>query len=152
VFDAGLPKAGKWDSEMLMAEDVVKLVKDDIERLIGIVKRKPAKVYVYIPSEWKFELFSWMAEKRDANKIMKEAGAKYKERMEFVAKAMKSLGNRVYMMEKPVARKAMMAQMEDAKGFLERQFGCEVIVAEEEGAKHGKAALSTPMKPAIVLE
>jgi leucyl-tRNA synthetase len=152
VFESGMPKQEKFDREIIRAEETVKLLKEDIERLMGIVKTKPKKIYIYVPDEWKFELFKFMAEKRDFNKVMDAAREKYRDRMEFVARTLKGLGNGLYMMDNPVPRERMKTQIGDAKKFLEKQFDCEIVIAEEKGAKHEKAKMSTPIKPAIVLE
>jgi len=152
VFASGMPKPEKYDKDVIRAEEVVRLLKEDIERLMGIVKAKPKKIYIYMPDKWKFGLFDYMAETRNFDRIMDGAREKYKDKMEFVAKTAKGLGNRLYAMEKPVPLDVMRKQVEDAKPFLSRQFGCEIIIAEEKGAKHEKARLSTPMKPSIVLE
>jgi leucyl-tRNA synthetase len=152
VFASRMPKPGKYDNDIIGAEETVRLLKEDIERLMGIVKTKPKKIYVYLPAEWKFGLFGHIAEARDFNKTMEWAKKKHGDKMEFVAKTLKGLGNRLYMMEKPLPKGRMRAQMEDAKAFLSKQFGCGIEILEEEGAKHEKAKLSTPIKPSIVLE
>ena len=84
--------------------------------------------------------------------IMKEAGIKYKDNMEFVSRVAKGLGNRLYTMERPIQRKTLEEQLRDAKEFFSKRFGVEVIVENEENSSNEKAKGSTPIRPTIYLE
>ncbi|MCX6774377.1 MAG: leucine--tRNA ligase [Candidatus Micrarchaeota archaeon] len=152
IFSERMPKPEKYDEDVVRAEELVKSLNDDIERLMGIVKKKPNKIYIYIPEQWKFELFEDISRIREMKGIMKEASAKYNDNMEFVSRVAKGLGNRLYTMEKPIPRKIMEDQLRDAKAFFSKRFGVEVIVENEENSSNEKAKGSTPIRPTIYLE
>jgi len=152
VFSERMPKPEKYDGEILGAEELVKSLNEDIERLMGIVKKKPSRIYIYIPEQWKFELFEDISKARDMKKIMEVAKTKYSDRMEFVSRVAKGLGNKLYTMEMPIPRKAMEIQLRDAKDFFSKRFGVEVVVENEENSSNEKAKGSTPIRPTIYLE
>lgn len=152
IFMERMPKPEKYDKDVIRAEELVKGMNDDIERLMGIVKKKPERILIYIPEQWKFELFEDISKTRDMKKLMEIAKEKYKDRVEFVSRTAKGLGNKLYTMESPIPRDAMESQLRDAMGFFSKRFGVEVIVESEENSTNEKAKGSTPIRPTIFLE
>ncbi|MDI6885204.1 MAG: leucine--tRNA ligase [archaeon] len=129
-------------------EDYLISLVGDIQEILKVARLKPRKIYLYTagiePEKWKWELFKALKDVPDKDKI-KEAMKirKDKSTVDFVKQLMKS--NLVYfeLNEERI--------LEREKGYLTKEFGCEIGINEEHDPR-GKKKFALPLKPAIYVE
>ena len=145
-----LPDAGDVDEELLKAEDAVMQIVADAERIKELMKRKGKegkRLIVFIPENWKFELFDELSEMKEHGEIMKHVKEKYKDKLGEVMQILKKLGNKIYSIEKPVKRDYLINYIREAIPFLEEKLGLKVEISDET-----KAKLSLPSKIAVMID
>ncbi|MEM4598853.1 MAG: leucine--tRNA ligase [Candidatus Diapherotrites archaeon] len=160
IFFAKIPKKLKTDPKINAAESIIVSVVDDlneIKRLANI--EKPKKIYIYVCSGWKQDLFVLLKGKLqmpDQNTAIKIAMSN---------DAIKAKGATAVNMAKKFAAKwnelreltpvDEIKVLSAAKPFLAGLFGCDVIIQSEDKAEYdpkNKAKDSMPFKPAIYIE
>ena len=72
--------------------------------------------------------------------------------MKEVQGAAKQLMKNVHSLPTPIPQKDELEALNDAAGFLAKEYSCQVEVLPEEQPKHEKAKSALPDKPAIVIE
>jgi leucyl-tRNA synthetase len=154
-------------------EDYLKSVTEDINEIIKVIKKKPEKVIIYTTPAWKGQLRELAEElhtqgKLEMSELMQQAMAvpEIKQQAKAVpGVAQKFIGEFSKMRglkDKDKERQDIAKELNEheylinARGFLENQFGCEVLVysgddssAPDPGNKM-KAAM--PGRPAIYIE
>ncbi len=158
----GLVASGKFpecddrevDARMEMGEELVRTVHGDVEKIGQLLGKKPQKVAIYAASDWKHELYELVREHKVLPKVMQEAAkdASLRPHMKDVPKAAGQLVKNAHSLPDVLSAKEELAALEDALAFYKKEFGCEVIVADEEKGTHPRARNAMPGKPAIVLE
>ncbi len=152
------PESSRIDENLERSEDFVLEVKSDIERIRGIIKKKPTAISLYIASNWKRELMRIAFEEKKFDKAMKKAmdNEEMKAQATLVTKTLQAyLKNLNKLSEAPLPAELELAALKDASDYLSEEFGCKLTVLPEaeakgEGAK--KAGQAMPGKPAIYVE
>ncbi|MBI5227072.1 leucine--tRNA ligase [Candidatus Micrarchaeota archaeon] len=132
-------------------EELIKTVHADIEKISGIIGKKPQKVTLCIANEQKRQLVEIAKEKKSFEGLMKEAAAQ-KMDMKMVSTVAKNIMKNVHSIQKPLPEQDELETLEDAVKFLESEFSCKVEVLPEAKSKHEKAKNAMPDKPAIIIE
>jgi len=156
-----------------MAEELESLIRTTLEDVASILKTtgmSPRKLYLYTAPDWKWSLYLKaleMASKGQvgALELMKAASsdAALKERMKEIAKLAPRLSKDIQstapdMVEKRrrLGRITERDALEDAAGFLSKEFKCQVAVFDESDEKRydpkERAQTAQPFRPAIYME
>ncbi|MFH2106120.1 MAG: leucine--tRNA ligase [Candidatus Micrarchaeota archaeon] len=138
------------------AENAVKQMKEDIDRIKGFVikdsTQKIKSIEIYVASQWKRDLQVIMREEKALDKIMKIASAK-KMNMGEVQRIVKQTIKNVYALPVPPTEESEMDALKDAKEFFEKEYSCEVrVMLEDKAGAEPKAKNALPGKPAIKLD
>ncbi|MFN7991877.1 MAG: leucine--tRNA ligase [Candidatus Micrarchaeia archaeon] len=139
------------DDRIEQAEELTKKVHGDIEKISGLIGKKPKRVTIIVASGWKRDLYRVARENPSFEGFMKAAAAK-KYDMKAVQAIAKGVMRNIHSLAQPLTQEEELAALHDAEGLLARDYSCEVSVLPEEGAKHEKARSAMPDKPAIVIE
>ncbi|MFH0737282.1 MAG: hypothetical protein V1827_01380, partial [Candidatus Micrarchaeota archaeon] len=142
---------GVKDDSIERGEDLIRKVHGDIEKISGLIGKKPSKVTIYVASDWKREFFLLAKANPTFEGMMKAAAAKRYD-MKAVQTIAKGVMKNVYSLPAPMPMKEEMDALKDAERFLAEEYSCAVEVLPEAGAKHEKARNALPDKPAIVIE
>jgi leucyl-tRNA synthetase len=145
------PDESKIDDAIERGEENIRRVHGDIEKISGLIKKKPARVTVYVASEWKRKLYA-MAKANPSFEALMKAAAAEKLPMKEVQNVAKQIMKNVHSLTLPLSQKEELGALKDAEAFLSAEYSCPVEVLPEEQAKHDKARSALPDKPAIVLE
>jgi leucyl-tRNA synthetase len=146
-----VPDASKINDGIERGEELIRGVHGDIEKISGLINKKPSKVTVYIASEWKRRLYG-MAKANPSFEALMKAAAAEKLPMKEVQNVAKQIMKKVHSLVLPLSQKEELDALKDAGAFLSTEYSCPVEVLPEEQAKHEKARSALPDKPAIVLE
>jgi len=139
------------EPELEMGEELVATVKKDVERIAERLGSSPEKAYIYVPAGWKFAVYNAMRESKQVPAAMEAAKAGGAD-MGKASRFAKSLLPKVHALPEALPPEKELEALEGAAEFLSKECGCEVVVGSEEGAKHEKASVAAPGKPAIMLE
>jgi leucyl-tRNA synthetase len=155
------------------AEEVETLIKnliDDTLNIIKVTKISPKKIYYYVATEWKWKAYMRILEMAISRKIdMRESMRVLMEDPELkgFAKMLAPFVSRLVeeFNALPEERKRRlinvgvideMAEISEAKTFLEREFNAEIMIYREDDPQKydpkGKAQQARPFKPAIYIE
>ena len=153
VSIAPFPKADAKviDDSLEQGEELVKKVHSDIEKISGLIGKKPAKVTLFTAAPWKRKLYKIAKANPSFEALMKAANAE-KMPMKEVATVAKQVMKNVHALPAVMDEKDELDALLDAKEFLGREYSCEIIILKEEGAVHPKAKSALPNKPAILIE
>ncbi len=153
VSFAPFPEAdhSKVDDAVERGEELIRKVHADIEKISGLIGKKPQKVTIYVASDWKRELYILAKENPKIDTFMKAAAAR-KFDMKAVSALSKGIMKNVHSLPVPIPQKDELDALNDAAGFLAKEYSCPVEVLPEESPKHEKAKSALPDKPAIVIE
>ncbi len=153
VSFAPFPEAdvSKIDDSIERGEELIRRVHADIEKISGLIGRKPSKVTIYAASDWKRDLYRVAKENPKIDAFMKAAAAR-KMDMKAVSSLSKGIMKNVHSLAEPIPQKEELEALMDAAAFLAREYSCEIEVLPEERPKHDKAKSALPDKPAIVIE
>lgn len=136
-------------------EDYLRLVIDDIEEIKRISQIKPKSVYIFAAEDWKFKIYQKILKNKNKslNEITKEIMEgdmkKYgKATVFFIQSVYKNLNEL-----KPIIAKELQCKIiEESIGFIEKEVGCKVILADASKSDHPKAKSASPQRPGIFLE
>jgi len=145
------PDHAKIDDSIERGEELIRKVHGDIEKISGLIGKKPAKVTIYVAADWKRDLYNLAKENPKIDTFMKAAAAK-KFDMKAVSTLAKGIMKNVHSLPTPISQKDELDALNDAAGFLAKEYSCQVEVLPEEQPKHEKAKSALPDKPAIVIE
>ncbi len=160
----------KVDVKAEEAEIFIKNLISDTMNILRVVKTSPKKIYYYVAANWKWKAYMKILE----NAVSKKMSMRETMRMLMEDRELKSMAKILApfvskLIEEfnklPEERKLRllkagvideMAEINDAKNLLEKEFNAEVIVySEEDPQKYdpkGKARQAKPHKPAIYIE
>ncbi|RJS77732.1 leucine--tRNA ligase [Candidatus Bathyarchaeota archaeon] len=139
---------------------------EDTENIIKVTKAKPKKIFYYVAAPWKWKIYLKALEKSTQGKIeLKELiqEVSKKERTKATAKfALKTIEQIKTIPEKRKQNVLKIGAIderetiENAKEFLSRRLKAEIIVYNEKDKEiydpKRKAAIATPLRPAIYIE
>jgi len=153
VIDAEFPKCSEKmvDANLEMGEELVSMVRYDVEKITERIGAKPRKVFVYVPAEWKFGAYNLMREKKDLKELV-EWAKKRKLDIGEASRFGKALMAKVHSLPEALPPGDEYEALQEAASFLSAELGAEVTVRREEEGGHQKASNAMPGKPAIVLE
>ncbi|MDV3103193.1 leucine--tRNA ligase [Thermococcus waiotapuensis] len=142
----------EWWNEMVEREEqFVQSVIEDIKEIIRVARLENAKkAYIYTAPEWKWKVVEVVAEKKDFKSAMAELmkEPEMRERGKEVSKLIQNLiQERAFEVKRIDEEKAL----REAKDFLEKELGLEIIINAEED-KGGKKKQAMPLKPAVFVE
>ncbi|MCX8190218.1 MAG: leucine--tRNA ligase [Candidatus Diapherotrites archaeon] len=160
IFFARIPKKLKTDQKISAAESIVANIVDDLNEIKKLAKiDKPKKIYIYVCSEWKRNLFGLLKEKLQ---IPDQSSAI---RIAMSDESIKAKGQyAVNIIKKLLAKWSELREMVPvdemkilaaSKDFLSGLFECDVIVQLEDKVEYdpkSKAKDAMPFKPAIYIE
>jgi len=140
-----------WNETIELEEEYIKALIDDIKEIISVAKLENAKrAYIYTAEDWKWKVAQVVAEKRDFKASMGEVmkDPEMRKRGKEVSKLIQKLiKDRAFEIKRIDEEKAL----RQAKDFIERETGLEIIINPEED-KGGKKRQAMPMKPAVYIE
>lgn len=140
-----------WNETIELEEEYIKNLIDDIKEIIKVAKLEDAKrAYIYTAEEWKWKVAQVVAEKRDFKASMGEVmkDPEMRKRGKDVSKLIQRLiKDRAFDFKRIDEEKAL----RQAKDFIERETGLEIVINPEED-KGGKKKQAMPMKPAVYIE
>ncbi len=146
------PDYGAIDKSVEMGEELISGVLGDVENIEQRFGKKASQIYIYAAAPWKRGVYREMREKKDIRAGLEWAKANRVEDMGAASKFAKSLLKKIHSLPSVLGEDEELGALEDAKAFLSRETGAEVVVEKEVGAGHEKAAAASPGKPAIILE
>ena len=128
-----------------LSEEMIKQTLEDVQEIIKLVNRKVKKVYIFIAPEWKFKIYKkFISDKLNVREIMR--GLKDVDYIQTLLKKKKELP------EKIVERNKQQKTFQEAKQFLEKELGCEVVIVNAEESENPKAKQADVLKPGIYVE
>jgi len=160
VFKAKLPERLETDAKAEQGEELIMNIVADINQVKKLAKlEKPNRIVLYTASAWKYRLLELLQQKLsepnvgEAIKIAMSDG-KIKSKGNLAANVAKQLASRIIELK---GKKEIdeFEVLKEAKPFLEKTFGCEVLIEKEEKTEYdpkGKAKNALPFKPAIYME
>ena len=150
----------KISKEALLFEEMLENLISDIREIIELKNLKPKKIYIYTASKDKWIAYLKLAEKIKSGErfsmkdVMNEIKSDVKDKArvaQFLQFMMKDLSkvrkDVVYLDEKLL--------LNDSKEFLQKEFGCEFEIVDEDEAMYdpmNKRKNAIPLKPAIYIE
>ena len=160
------PDLSLVDDEAEKSEEFVKELIEDTNRVLRVLPGRPLKIVYYVAAGWKWEVYREVlnAEKPDVKTILvklEEIGVKLDRAT--IAKFIRSTMDMLPKMDKDFAKSWVEFKqshefnlLKEVKGFLEREFKCEVLIYCEDSPEiydpKGRAVLARPCKPAIYVE
>ena len=143
-----------------LAEELLSRTVEDVESIVKLLQITPSSLTICVSPAWKHEVFTTIAKSGDRSQVIKEImkdetmRARGKEATD-TAKQCTTLIHRLppQIVDALVFEKLDELKIfEEAKEFLEKEFGLQVNVVPADPAVHAKAAMALPFKPAIVIE
>lgn len=162
ISDACWPEfdEAKIDLRADALEEMIYSTIADIKSVQELIKiKKPKKIKLIFPAEWKYEFFRQM--KKELSKtfntgeiikaIMKDSNLKTHGALisKLIPKIVKDPSK---MPEIVLDQKSEISNFKENKDIFEKEFNAEISVAAEDQSKESKAGSAMPGKPAIILE
>ncbi|MDW8035266.1 MAG: class I tRNA ligase family protein [Candidatus Korarchaeum sp.] len=167
IEEEGFVSTAPWPSydevpeyrEAEIAYKVISNIVDDVKNVTS-VNISGSRLYIYIASSWKYDLFKRVEELKvelglDPRKIVPELlkESRFRERANSVYEIVKQLasGGWPWLPEKELEKRVV----ESSKEYLRRKLGMEVIVDDEDDPSYDpkrRAGRALPGRPAIYLE
>ncbi|MFA5303272.1 MAG: leucine--tRNA ligase [Candidatus Nanoarchaeia archaeon] len=124
----------------------------DIHELLSIIKKSPKRIKIFIPDEWKYELFKEIinsGKNLDIKKIL--SNPEIKKHAEQASKIIISMQkNPSKRPEELSSRKNEHDALLNSSKFIEKEFNCKVEIVARSADDKAKSAL--PGKPGILIE
>lgn len=160
VFKAKLPEKLEIDTRAEQEEELIMNIVTDISEVKRLAKiENPKRITLYTASEWKYRLLKLLQENlyepnvKEAIRIaLSDSEIKSKGKLA-VSIARQLAGKIIELKDRPMIDEFKV--LNEAKQFLEKTFGCELVIEGEESASYdpkGKARGALPFKPAIYME
>jgi leucyl-tRNA synthetase len=142
------------------AEELLTRTVEDIESILRLVQITPASITIATAPEWKAKVFHAVAGAADRNSAMKDLmkDPGMRSRGKEAADAVKQSGILIHRLPQHLVSLSLMGRIDegavfnDARDFLEREFGVPVRVIDAGVSSHSKARAALPLKPAIIIE
>ncbi len=133
-------------------ESFVRQVSEDITSIIGIVGSKPKAIRVYVAPAWKHVLYNRVLSlaktpERIIPEIMK--GPEGKKHGKDALRFAQRLSQNASQLRELISEQEELSALEDAKGFLEREFKCPAEIIQARVSDNPKALRAEPGKPGI---
>jgi leucyl-tRNA synthetase len=143
-----------------LAEELLLRTVEDIESIKKLIQITPESITIALAPAWKHEVFTTIARAPDKNLAIREImkNEAMRRRGKAATDAAKQCTTLIHRLPPQVvgliAHEGIneRAVFEQAKAFLEKEFGVPVHITDAEGSRHAKAAAALPFKPAIVIE
>ncbi len=152
VSEAEYPSADreKIDVSIIEQENIIRLLMEDIQSILEVMKQSPEKIHVYLAPEWKRELYREFKKGKDIGEIMKNP--LFREHGKEVASIIKDY--RVEEMNEIIfTLEQESAILSSAVDFLKKEFNSEVQVHMDASYDpKNKARFARPMKPGLFIE
>ncbi|AEC51668.1 putative protein leucyl-tRNA synthetase [Pyrococcus sp. NA2] len=140
-----------WDETVEAEEEFIKALIEDIREIIEVAKiEKAERAYIYTAPEWKWRVVEVVAEKRDFKSAMSEL-MKDQEMRKHGKEVSKLIQRLIKERAFEVKRIDEEKTLREAKDFMEKELGLEIIINPEED-KGGKKKQAMPLKPAVFVE
>ncbi len=143
------PVPGGWWNETIEAEEeFLKSLIEDIKEIIRVARiENPRRAYIYTAPDWKWRVAEVVAEKRDfkasMSELMKDPEMR-KHGKEISRMIQRLIKERAFEVKRIDEEKAL----REARDFIEKELGVEVIInPPEEDRGGGKAKQAMPLKP-----
>ena len=151
ISNAGWPgfDAKKIDENAEKMEALVKQTLLDVNEIKKIVKKDAEKINIYVPENWKYDMYSLALAK--PKNIIAEAmkSAEIKKQGEAAVKFAQYLMKNMNVLEKTLSKQDEFAALKSAEKFFGHEFGCTVSVLDAKGIESDKAKKASPGKPGI---
>jgi leucyl-tRNA synthetase len=154
------------DDEAEKGEDFIKELIEDTNRILRVLPGRPSKIVYYVAAGWKWEVYREVLnmEKPDVKTILtglEKTGVELDRAA--TVKFIRSTIDMLPKMDRDFAKSWVEFKqshefnlLEEVKGFLEREFKCEVLIYREDDPgvydPKRRAVLARPCKPAIYVE
>lgn len=150
------PEREEIRTDVLKYEEFIERVKEDIGDILKILGKSSAEeIKIIVSGDWKFGVFKrakeLMEKKVDFRELVSELIKENREK----AKEIPKLGQKIIkdpkLLEFLFTQSLELKLLEEAKEYLEKEFGSKIRVEREEESKEKKASQALPGKPAIVV-
>ncbi len=146
--------------EALIFEKMLERLISDIREIIEFKNLKPKRIYIYTASRDKWLAYLSVVERLNkGEKIsIKNIINDIKDKVSDIERTVRYLQNLlkdISKVERDIVYIDEKKLLEDSREFLEREFGCEFIIFDEDEAKYdpmNKRKNASPLKPAIYIE
>ncbi len=145
------------NEEVEKAEEIVRYVLEDIREIISVVKEDIRKIAIVLPARWKYSYLEKVKQKVErGEKIARALGStipeidpKYRRN---ASKLIKIISKNPRVIQLLIDPELEERTIRDAKSFLEKSLGTQIVILTEDGAKNTeKAQYSLPARPAIII-
>ena len=148
-----VPDQTKINSEAEIGEELVKRTLSDIEEVQRIANIKPKKITLFVAEDWKFRVHQKILRNKTSNinditKEIMSSGTYGKATVMFI----QSLYKKINELQPVIARGQQFTLLDDVRGFIEKETGCEVLIQDADDTDNLKAKSSTPSKFGLFLE
>ena len=148
-----VPDQTKINSEAEIGEELVKRTLSDIEEVQRIANIKPKKITLFVAEDWKFRVHQKILRNKTSNinditKEIMSSGTYGKATVMFI----QSLYKKITELQPVIARGQQFTLLDDVRGFIEKETGCEVLIQDADDTDNLKAKSSTPSKFGLFLE
>jgi len=148
------------NQEAELAEELLVRTVEDIESIIRIIKIKPKAVIICVSPEWKWDVFSQIADAPDKKTIMRDImqDDAMKQRGKVASDTVKQCISHIHRLPPDLITTLILRHPDEfelftkAKEFLESEFSLSVTVNRADECHHSKAQSALPFKPAIIIE
>ena len=154
IADFPSGKKDKVDESLEQSEDYIVRVKEDIAAILKLLKKEaPAKIELFVASDWKRKLRMLAAKVKDFNTVMKSAmlDPELKPHAAEIARVLQQYMKNMGALGDTASADFELEALKSGKKILEREFGCVVEISREEESKAPKASFALPGKPSILI-
>ncbi|MFH1055622.1 MAG: leucine--tRNA ligase [Candidatus Altiarchaeota archaeon] len=139
----------KIDEVVDSKEDYIKLILEDVQNILQVLKKQPKKIHMYLTPEWKHKVYAAIKEGKQMKDVMADPELRTKGKE--IAKMMQT--RKEELPKIILDRKTEFATLQNAKTFLAKELNAQIIVYEEPTHDpEGKSRYALPMKPGIYVE
>ncbi|MBN1166635.1 MAG: leucine--tRNA ligase [Methanospirillaceae archaeon] len=142
-----------------LGEELLARTVEDIESILRIIKIKPEELSICIAPEWKWKIFSQVAQSPQNKTLIKEImqDETMKQRGKETIDTVKQCTSHLHRLPPDLVSSLVQSRLSEydlfiaAKEFLEREFSLTVTVYKAGECHHSKAQSALPYKPAIII-
>ncbi len=152
--------ANKVNKKSEVAEELLLRTVEDVESILKLIQITPKSITICITPDWKWKVFTLIAgleDKRNAIKSIMEI-PDMKMRGKEIVDVVKACTNHIHRLPPGLVSDILtnipeeMRIFNEAKKFLEEEFGVPVIITGADECTHTKSAGAIPYKPVIIIE
>jgi leucyl-tRNA synthetase len=146
--------------EVELAEELLFRTVEDIESIMKLIQITPSALTLCIAPAWKYEIFNLIARSGDRSQVVKEIMKDEKMRLlgKDATDAIRQCTTLIHRLPPQLVEALSSGGIDEenifnnAKSFLEKEFGVPVNIIPANPEKYAKAAAALPFKPAIIIE